>query len=115
MADYIDEQDIANNQILTDNARTFGVIGLTGQPELFFDRVDKGDDEWRAVLDAPDGKVEYMLVQKTDADLILSRYPNAAAGNVPGLAPVVSNDRYALLEVTGPAGDSAADEPVAAP
>ena len=115
MADYIDEQDIATNEILTDNARTFGVIGLTGQPQLFFDRVDKGDDEWRAVLDAPDGKVEYMLVQKTDADLILSRYPNADAGNVPGLAPVVSNDRYALLKVTGATGDSAADEPVATP
>ena len=56
-----------------------------------------------------------MLVQKTEADLILSRYPNAAAGNVPGLAPVVSNYRYALLEFTGPVGDSAADEPVAAP
>ncbi|MFN8112978.1 MAG: hypothetical protein U0R51_07240 [Solirubrobacterales bacterium] len=115
MADYIEEQGIPDNQILTDNARTFGVISLTGQPQLFFDRVDKGDEEWRGVLDNPDGKVGYMLVQKTDADLILSRYPNADTGNVPGLVPVVSNDRYSLLKVTGASDGSVADEPVATP
>lgn len=115
IADYISEQGIPGNEILTDNARTFGVIALTGQPQLFFDRVDKGDDEWRAVLDDPEGKVEYMLVQKTDADLILSRYPGADAGNVPGLAPVVANDRYALLKVTGTTDGSAADEPATGP
>ncbi|MEZ5154733.1 MAG: hypothetical protein R2718_01355 [Solirubrobacterales bacterium] len=115
MAEYIDEQGVPDNQILTDNARTFGVIAMTGKPELFFDRVDKGDDVWREVLDNPDGKVGYMLVQKTDADLILSRYPGADDGNVPGLVPVVSNDRYALLEVTGATGSSTADEPVPNP
>jgi hypothetical protein len=112
MANFIDSHDIPANQILTDNARTFGVISLTGRPELFFDRVDKGDDEWQRTLAAPDGNVQYMLVQKTDADLIVQKYPGAVDGSVPGLTPVVSNDRYALLEVTGPQDDGAvADEP----
>ncbi len=116
MADYIEEQGIADNQILTDNARTFGVISLTGKPQLFFDRVDKGDEEWQAVLANPDGKVDYMLVQKTDADLILNRYPGAADGTVPGLVPVVANDRYALLQVNGSTSDSSgADEPAPTP
>ena len=112
MASYIDSRDIASNEILTDNARTFGVIALTGRPELFFDRVDKGDDEWRKILASPDGQVQYMLVQKTEADLIVQRYPGAEDGTVPGLTPVVSNDRYALLEVTGP---QEASEPAGEP
>ena len=99
MANYIDDQDLDPNLILTDNARTYGVIALTGQPELFFDRVDKGDIEWRSVLANPQGKVEYMLVDRTEADLILDEYPGADEGQFPGLDPVVSNDRYALLEV----------------
>lgn len=114
MASYIEGHGIPANEILTDNARTFGVIALTGRPELFFDRVDKGDDEWRKILATPDGNVQYMLVQKTDADLILQEYPGAEDGAVPGLVPVVSNDRYALLAVEGdPASSSAsvADEP----
>lgn len=113
MANFIDEQSVPANEILTDNARTFGVIALTGRPDLFFDRVDKGDDEWRAVLANPDGNIEYMLVQKTDADLILQQYPGAENGTVPGLTPIVSNDRYALLQVTGAQEGSVADEPVA--
>jgi len=118
MAGYIDSHGIPSNEILTDNARTFGVIALTGRPELFFDRVDKGDDEWHRVLAAPDGKVRYMLVQKTDADLILQEYPGAEDGTVSGLTPVVANDRYALLEVTGDPGSgssSLADEPSSGP
>jgi len=112
MANYIEGHDIPANEILTDNARTFGVISLTGRPELFFDRVDKGDDEWQKILANPDGNVEYMLVQKTDADLIVQKYPGAVDGTVPGLEPVVSNDRYTLLRVTGPQdAGTVADEP----
>ena len=88
------------------------MISLTGRPELFFDRVDKGDDEWQKILANPDGNVQYMLVQKTDADLIVQKYPGAVDGTVPGLVPVVSNDRYSLLEVTGPQdAGTVADEP----
>ena len=111
MADYIDDQDIGNNEILTDNARTFGVIILTGQPNLFFDRVDKGDTEWQKVLDDPWGNVDYVLVQRTAADLILQKYPGMDVGEVDGFDPIASNDRYTLISVspTAPAtsGDAA--------
>jgi hypothetical protein len=99
MARYIEDQGIGSNEILTDNARTFGVIALTGRPDLFFDRVDQGDVEWNATLAYPQGKVDYMLVQRTDADLILQDYPGADDGDVQALEPVVTNDRYALLRV----------------
>ena len=100
MARYITGEEIGESQILTDDARTFGVIDLTGEPELFFDRVDKGDSEWRAALADPQERVDYMLVERTDADLILDRYPGADVGDVEGFEPVVANDRYALLQVT---------------
>ncbi len=110
---YIDEQDIADNQILTDNARTFGVIALTGQPELFFDRVDKGDDEWQAVLANPDGQGRLHARPEDRRRPDPRRATRARTdGTVPGLTPVVSNDRYALLQVNGSTSDSSgADEP----
>jgi hypothetical protein len=113
MASYIDDLGLDRNRILTDNARTYGVIALTGQPELFFDRVDRGDIEWRSVLANPQGKVDYMLVDRTEADLILDEYAGADEGAVPGLEPVVSNERYALLGVDESAtlGDAATAAP----
>ncbi len=99
MARYISDQDLDPNLILTDNARTFGVIALTGRPDLFFDRVDKGDTEWQKVVDAPQGKVDYMLVQRTDADLILQEYPGIDVGDADGFDPIVSNERYTLISV----------------
>ncbi len=109
MANFIDEQGIDGNQILTDNARTFGVISITGRPDIFFDRVDKGDDEWQKILASPQGNVEYMLVQRTDADQILQEYPGLDAGEVDGFDPVVSNERYALVAVDPEAASSAGD------
>ena len=108
MANYIEEQGIDKNEILTDNARTFGVIDISGRPDIFFDRVDKGDTEWRKALDTPQDKVEYLLVQRTDADLILQKYPGVDVGDVDGFEPVVSNDRYALVSVD-PNGPATAD------
>lgn len=110
MARYIDGQHLGGDEVLTDNARTFGVIALTGRPDIFFDRVDQGDSEWRKVVDAPQGEVDYLLVQRTDADLIRQRYPGIDVGGVDGFEPVVSNDRYALIRVepTAPAAEAAA-------
>ena len=76
------------------------MISLTGHPDLFFDRVDKGDEVWQQTLDNPQDKVEFMLVEDNDADLILDRYPGALDGDVPFLEPVVQNERYTLLRVT---------------
>jgi hypothetical protein len=100
MANFIDDQSIPKNQVLTDNSRTYGVISLTGHPDLFFDRVDKGDEVWQQTLDNPQDKVEFMLVEDNDADLILDKYPGALDGDVPFLEPVVQNERYTLLRVT---------------
>jgi hypothetical protein len=99
MADYIDKQGIGDNRILTDEAHTFGVIDLTGDPGLFFDRVDRGDDEWDRALASPIGRVDYLLVARTGADRGLAAYPGADQGDVESLTPVALNDRYALLQV----------------
>lgn len=108
MAQFIEDRGVEGNSILTDNARTYGVIELTGDPGLFFDRVDKGDIEWQSVLANPQGKVEYFLVEKTDADLILEEYPGAEDGDVDGLEVITQNDRYSLLQVDETASFSSA-------
>lgn len=110
IADYIQDQNVDKNQILTDNARTFGVIDLSGRPDLFFDRVDKGDIEWQAAVANPQERVQFVLVQRTSADLFLQEYPGADVGDVEGLEPVVSNDRYALLQVNGKPGEATGGE-----
>ena len=102
MADFIDDQGIGDNRILTDDARTYGVIDLTGDPGLFFDRVDHGDDEWDQALASPAGRVDYLLVSRTAADRGLAAYPGADQGDVRSLTPVAVNDRYALLQVVEP-------------
>jgi hypothetical protein len=99
MARYIEDLELPGNRILTDDARTYGVIALTGEPELFFDRVSRGDDEWEATLADPAGEVELMLAERSEADRILREYPGAVEGEVPSLELVVANDRYALLRV----------------
>ena len=106
MATFIEEQEIADNEILTDNSRTYGVIALNGRPELFFDRVDRGDEEWQAVLDNPEGKVEFMLMDNSDVDLIFEQYPGITEGDVDGFEVVVRNDRYTLVRVVEPSPSS---------
>lgn len=62
------------------------------------------------MLATPQGKVDYLLVDRTNADLILDRYPGADDGDVSGFDPVVSNDRYALIAVDPTVTTSAATE-----
>ena len=76
------------------------MISLSGHPEQFFDRVDRGDEIWQAVVADPVGEVEYALVENNSADLILDAYPGALDGEVPILQKVVGNDRYTLFKVT---------------
>lgn len=110
MASYIRAQSYGNNQILTDEARTFGVIALSGEPELFLDRTDNSEDAWLAAVVAPRESVALMLIERSDEDLIRSTYPGADSGEVPFLRTVVANDRYALIEVledsSGAAGNT---------
>lgn len=102
MADFIEDQGIGEGRILTDEARTFGVIDLTGDPGLFFDRVDRGDEDWDQALANPAGRVDYLLIARTGADRGLAAYPRADDGDVDELTPVAVNDRYAMLQVIGP-------------
>lgn len=101
MAEYIKDRIHTNNSVLTDNAQTYGVILLNGQPQVFFDRIDKGDAKWNSVLDDPYGKVRYLLVayNPRSGDLIQRHYPQLNAGLVPGMTPVYRTDRYVLVRV----------------
>lgn len=101
MADYIKSQlRPAKNSILTDSSFTYGVILLSGRPDLFVDRADLEEGEWLALRDRPFGEVDYMLVADDGRnDLISSNYPGIELGAVPGLVPIFHTDRYVLLQV----------------
>ncbi|MFL5847167.1 MAG: hypothetical protein ACJ762_21020 [Solirubrobacteraceae bacterium] len=103
MAQYIKDHVSGKNAILTDNAQTFGVILLTGRPNEFFDRIDKGDSAWNDALTRPAGVVKFLLLNRNRAsgDLITTRYPNADRGTENGLTPVFRTERYLLLRVAG--------------
>ncbi len=73
MARYITAHDHLQNSILVDDSQTFSVMLRTGRPDLFWDRIDKGDGEWRDALVSPWGRVRYMLI--ASEDLIAQRYP----------------------------------------
>ena len=86
--------------MLTDNAQTYGVILLTGDPSLFFDRVDRSDGPWLSAAVDPDAHVDYLLLSTNPAlDLLSRRYPDAATGADPVLRPVAATDRYVLVAV----------------
>lgn len=103
MADWIRANVTGTNVILTDNAKTYAVILLTGEPAKFFDRVDKSDGPWMAVADAPAGQVQYLLLSRDNpADLLTKVYPAAAAGTDRQLPVVFQTTRYTLVRV--PAG-----------
>lgn len=116
MAQYIKQNVDGRNAILTDNAQTFGVILLTGRPQEFFDRIDKGDAAWSAALARPAGKVDYLLLNRNRAsgDLITARYPDVEQGATSGLTPVFKTDRYLLVRVAG-RSRVAGDQPGASP
>ena len=113
MAAFIKSRVKDRGSILTDNAQTFGVILLTGRPEVFFDRVDKGDTKWRRTAANPtagDNAVDYMLIAgESGGDQLRQRYPEACDNQVESLEVLYFNDRYCLVRVTGrpaaPAGE----------
>lgn len=115
MAQYVKENVDGKDAILTDNAQTFGVILLSGRPDEFFDRIDKGDAEWNTVLEDPYGEVQWMLAayNPRSGDLITERYPGLNSGRTPGVTPVFRTDRYVLARVarTDPTATPAAGTP----
>jgi hypothetical protein len=102
MASYINTNVGGRSAILADNAQTFGVILLTGRPQLFFDRVDRGDGSFEQAVMRPHGRVTHMLMAKqVSGDLIRRRYPTASSRVAAGLTPVSETERYLLLKVAG--------------
>lgn len=100
MAEYILNNVTVRSSILTDNAQTYGVMLLTGRPDLFFDRVDKSDGPWMRAARNPAKYVDYLLLSTdTDNDLLSQIYPEAAGGLDAELTPVYSTKRYTLVSV----------------
>ena len=102
MARYISAHDRVQNSILVDDSQTFAVMLRTGRPDLFWDRIDKGDPEWLDVLAVPWGHVQYMLLASDD--LIARRYPLLLEGKpVLGMSPVYvthqRTQRFVLVRV----------------
>ena len=87
----------ARDDILTDNSRTFGVIVLTGEPELFLDRVDKGDDDWRRSSRTRTARSTTSSIERSD--LISDEYPGIEDGEVEGFEVLTQNDRYTVIGV----------------
>jgi hypothetical protein len=92
------------HSILTDNSQTYAVITLTGRPNVFIDRSQRGDGPWRRLLSHPFGRVRYMLIaQQAPSDLIRTQYPAAARGADPALTPIFTTPRYTLVRVASQA------------
>lgn len=100
MADYIRANIDDDSSVLTDNSQTYAVMLLTGDPALFFDRVDESDGPWRRAAQNPAAHVSYMLLNTdTSTDLLSQLYSLAAAGDDPVLEEVHGNSRYTLVRV----------------
>lgn len=97
MAEYLDQD---RGRVLTDNAQTFGVIGLTGRPSQFLDRADGGDDAWRRAAARPPRDIKYFLFAKNArGDELRAMYPRAARGEDPRFLTVFDTPRYRLVAV----------------
>ena len=105
-AEFIDRTVSGRDEILTDDAQTFSVILLTGKPGLFFDRIDRGDAEWVAVLGDPFGRVGYVLVSSSPNDAVRARYPRLLLGEEPGFTTVYDGGGFTLLRVSARRPDS---------
>jgi hypothetical protein len=100
MAEYINDHVNGKNAILTDDAQTFSVMLLSGRPQLFWDRIDRGDDDWLSVRESPWGRVRFLLVSDAANDLVRVRYPGAADNEVRGLRRVYRSQGLALYRVS---------------
>lgn len=102
MADYIRANIVGTSSILTDNAQTYGVMLLTGDPALFFDRVDRSDGPWQEAAKDPAGYgVRYLLLSSdTDEDLLSQLYADAVDGTDTMLPVLFSTPRYTLVGVS---------------
>ncbi|MDX6476956.1 MAG: hypothetical protein QOH95_2467, partial [Gaiellaceae bacterium] len=101
VARYVTAHVNRKNAVLTDDSETFSALLLSGRPDLFWDRIDRGDAQWRTAVALPWGHVDYMLVIPGGPDLIAQQYPGIASGAAPGLTPVYRAGKYVLVRVAG--------------
>ena len=101
-AEWISRHVHERNSVLTDDEQTSKVMLFTGRPDLFVDRIDHGDVYWQAILADPQGRVHYLLVNRSIPDLIRLRYPTVLTGGVPWLRPVFRNARMEIFRVEPP-------------
>ncbi|WP_157519866.1 hypothetical protein [Nocardioides dokdonensis] len=99
MAAFLRDNVERPGSILTDNAQTYAVMLFTGQPDLFFDRVDESDGPWQEAAADPVEHVDYLLLSTGGGDLLSERYPEAARGEDPVLNAVYRTERYTLVSV----------------
>jgi hypothetical protein len=102
---YIRAHIHGRNAVFTDDAQTYGIQVLDGDPTRYLDRVDVGDRAWLAVRDDPVGKVRYVLVNRNRfrLDLVADRYPGIRTGRPPAfLRPVLADGDYVLYRVESP-------------
>lgn len=102
MADWIRANVHERDAILTDDAQSFAVLLLSGRPDLFWDRIDRGDAQWLAALDDPFGKVSYLLVSNVSGDdAARFRWPALFTTGERGMQPVYSTSHFTLFRVAG--------------
>ncbi len=105
MADFIEQNVPLDDVILTDDAQSLGIMLLTGQPDRFFDRIDRGDAVWQEALNDPWGKVDYFLVTTNERcrlpceDFVRERWPGILQDEVKGMDVVFRTNQYVLVKV----------------
>ena len=103
MADYIGAHVAETDAVLTDDSQTFGVMLSSGRPDLFLDRIDRGDADWLRVAEHPYPKVRYLLVSWTELDALNRMYHHAfTADGGRGLRLVYATRTSKLFQVVGP-------------
>ncbi|MFN8141866.1 MAG: hypothetical protein U0R29_05975 [Solirubrobacterales bacterium] len=110
MARYLNNEiPQEKTSILVDQNFSYGVMLTSGRPQNFFDRVDRGEDDWQSAIDDPwkwnqenpDDQVRYMLITTSRAgDQIAKKWPTAVEGGEAGLRPIFRTDRYVLVEIS---------------
>lgn len=99
-ADWIKEHVNQRDAVLTDDSQTFSVMIRSGRPDLFWDRIDRGDDEWTAALAFPFGATRYLLIANRPEDRIAQRYPTLASGVATrGFTRVFANHDFVIVRV----------------
>jgi hypothetical protein len=101
MAHYITAHVRQRNAVLTDDAQTFGTVLRSGRPDLFFDRIDRGEAGWLVTARQPYRTVRYLLISDQRPDRLRQMYPDVTGPASRGLRLVYATSRERLFAVVG--------------